>query len=559
MSKQTVIDWHSSSLFVASCSGRGASTRLDSISRQSISPDGESGSKTASKALTKAVEELGLAKSEATLLASREMVEVRTVSVPRIDSSELPDVIRFQAQRQLANMSDNWTLDFLMLPQEPGQEMQTALVCAISPANMAELAGACSAANLQLAHIALAPLEIARYVLATNSLSTAVSVVVCLSDENADLLILKSGKVILLRGTKLPSERTKVPAVVAGEVRRSLMAASSQLAATAVENVLLLATPAMAKLVEQPIGDAVGAPVSILDPTELLPTSLADREQIASESANRIFAIAGAASLATADKATVIDFADPKRRPPPKSNTVRYILAAAAALMLTAAGVSWWISSNQSLDAELAQYEQEVKDKQPLVASAKKKVAQLAEIETILDRSPNFLDEFTYLASRIPPSEKVLLGGPMCSILADGRAQILVPVAADENTTISEFEELLRDENHEVVRRDPQRIDGATGLYAWQTVETIRISGRGWSLLDDGTPARSPGGTVDSGETGSSGGKVEPAGDSESAAEEPEADVTSAESEATQPENKNKPVPDDAKQAASINNDESAA
>ena len=140
---------------------------------------------------------------------------------------------------------------------------QTALVGAISPADMTALVRACTEANLQFSHVALAPIEIARYSMASGKLTQAAHLVVCLSRDYADLLVVKAGQVVLVRGTKLPDEQEHLAKAIAGEVRRSLMAASSQLSASPISSVMLMATPQLAALTEVSIADAASAPVIV--------------------------------------------------------------------------------------------------------------------------------------------------------------------------------------------------------------------------------------------------------------------------------------------------------
>ncbi|MEO8271381.1 MAG: hypothetical protein ABI557_16790, partial [Aureliella sp.] len=135
MSKKTIIDWQRDSLLVAVGQTQAGTVTIERLSEQTIGHAASSEGKDddqllplngdAAQGLVRAIDELGLRKSDATIILSRDLVEVRTLSIPRIDAAELPDVIRFQAQRQLANMGDAWTLDYVLLPDAAGQEMHT--------------------------------------------------------------------------------------------------------------------------------------------------------------------------------------------------------------------------------------------------------------------------------------------------------------------------------------------------------------------------------------------------------------------------------------------------
>lgn len=490
MSKHIVFELHPDSLFATVCNRRGNQVSLESISQQSISDDADADARTIKQAVVQAASVLNAGKSEVTFVVARSMIEVRTVSVPRMDADELPDVIRFQAQRQLANMSDSWHLDYVMLPDEPGQEMMTALVSAMSPEKMAAIEAGCAQANMQLAHVAIAPIELARYALAAGKLGNSggvgqASLVMCLSGQQADILVLKAGNVVLVRGTKLPSEPELLSRAIVGETRRSLMAAATQLGSESISEVLLVAASELATAAEQPLADALGVPVIVVDPVELLPEGLAGREQLATQHTNRIASVAGAALHATADRKSTIDLKNPKKRAPKKKNTTTWLLAAAAGLLLLLAGVSWWITTNRALDEELLVARDTIKSKKELVEASRDKISQLAEVETFLKGSPNYLDELSYISRKIPASEQVILGGPTFSTLPNGSGQIRMPIATDSASTISEFEESLRDGKHVVKGSDSRQSSRPTDLYKWEAVETITVAGAGWDLGDD--------------------------------------------------------------------------
>ncbi len=492
MAKQIIIDWQRDSILVASCKGSGASVTVESLSEQRIGPSPNDAEGTiplngdAAQGLNRAIEELGLRKSDVTVVASREMVEVRTISVPRMDTTDLPDVIRFQSQRQLANMGDNWALDYVMLPEEPGQEMLTALVGAIAPTVLHEMEAACAQAGVQLTHVALRPLEIARFATASGKVSVGdASMVICLSAHDVDLLILNRGSVVQIRGTKLPSEASLQKQALNGELRRSLLAASSQLASKQLSSALLVAAPDLAAVMQTQIAEVLGCQVKVVDPTELLASSLPGRTQLAHTSANRLAGLAGVMNFAAADQKSRIDFKDPKKRPPPKSKTTTYLLAGAATAMLALGGIYWWTSTNRALDEDLAMLKDQIASQQGLQKSSQERIAELEEVKKFLDASPNWLDELTYIAEKIPSAEKVMFENPVFSVEADGTGVIKMPVGANSYETIEDFEASLRDESHVVAGKNSRQLPVALkGLYRWTVDETISLKGRGWNLIE---------------------------------------------------------------------------
>lgn len=475
MAKETFIDWQKDSLLVASAGGRPGNAKVDACSLKKL---GEGQAATA--VLTDAVNELNLAKTTATVVLSRGKAEVRTISVPRIDSDELPDVIRFQAQRQLANMTDSWSLDFVLLP-DVGGEMQTALVAAVSPSDMNAVNAACTAAGLQLSRVVLRPLEIARHALAHQSGLSGAALVVCVTDDEADLILTNHGKILLLRNTRLPHESDSRSKALAGEIRRSMVAASGQLGSTQVTDVILLSSGDIGSTLQAPLHEATGAQVHYLDIAESLPAD-ATSQALALDAGNRVAGICGSVALSHAAKDATIDFKNPKKRPPKKKNTLSYILGGlAAAAVLIAAG-SWWVNTNRSLTDELELLEAENESKKTLVESAKKKSQELALVEQFGKASPNYLDEFAHLASRIPEANKIILAGPTFTTLSNGDGKMTVRIAADSAESISSFEDSLRDENHIVLAREPRLSRSPTELYKWEATEQVEIRNRGWDL-----------------------------------------------------------------------------
>lgn len=465
---------------MASCAGRGSHVKLDKLSRQAYSTDGDAAQNSVTEALAAASQEVAAGKAELTVVASRDMVEMRTLSVPHMDADELPMVIRFQAQRQLANMTDNWTLDYVLLPPVPGQEMQTALVGAVAPEHIKMIESTCSGQGLQVKHIALRPIEIARFAVSHGLQASGSALVVSLSQGQADLLLLKNGQVVLLRGTKLPSEPEQLASALSGEVRRSMMAASSQLGSAQLESAMLIAPEALRAASEAAVSDACGTQLVCVDPATIVGDKVDNREQLILEGSGRLAAIAGAANLSPSDKKTSLDFKNPKKPAPKKKKTGLYVLAAAAALLVAVGGVSWWYHTNQMLDEDLAMYEAEVEGKEDPVNSARKKIAQFKEVEQFMDGSPNFLEILTYISEKMPESDKVLMGSPSFSTTSDGNTQLRALVAADSDRTLTEFGESLEDERYKVIFREPRLSERGDENYRWEATAIITVANNKW-------------------------------------------------------------------------------
>jgi len=484
VARTVVIDWQRDGLLIATGVRRGSSVVFEQVRLVSV---GESESKTvtAGQALRTAIQEMGLAKSDAIVIASREVVEIRTLSVPSVDADELPDIIRFQAQRQMANMGETWPLDYILLPNA-GHDNKVALAGAISPAHLAEIERAVVAAGMQLSRVVLRPLEIARFALVADTTSTmkeGASVVVCLTDNQADLMLLNGGAVVQLRSTRLPTDGHQIANTIVGEIKRSLVAASSQLNGVALSSALLIAPAELAGKVETAVAEAVGCNVAVFDPLVMLPSSYEGAEILTHGAANRLAAIAGVLGVPQPDKRTLIDFKNPKKRAPKEVNFTRYILACAAVgLVLLAAG-SWWYSTIGAMNQELADLKKEMADNKVKGESAVKQIAEFNEVKKVLDRSPNWLDELELISLNIPSSEKVMIYDPTFVIGANGEEMIKSKVYGISSEVISEFEDMLRDDDRFRVNSAGLSKSYAWEQYPWETTVSISFN-RGWKLLE---------------------------------------------------------------------------
>lgn len=492
MSKHIIIDWQRDGLFVAMGSRRGNTVTIDTLVTTNAGPGGSGSSTAISTQLFVLAKQLDLHKSEATVIAPREVLEFRTLTVPRGLADEVPDMVRFQAQRQMANIGDTWPLDYILLPELAGQEGLSALAATISPAHMAEIEGTCSDLGIQLTRVLARPLEIARWGVAVGNLAeTEASLVIAVSQTHADLLLVGRGSLLQVRGTRLPEDPAAKTSALVAEIRRSIMAAASDLNNQSITKILLIASPELAERVEATVAQATGASVAIIDPASLLPASLPERHDLALRSANRLAAIAGVIGNPAPDKREIIDLKNCKRREPKKARTREMALAGAALGVILLGGVSWWWSKHAALDQEISLAQAVEKAKKDELAANAKFIKQAADVDKFLAGSINWLDEIAYVAAKIPPAGDVMLTNPELSVLADNSGQIKVTVDAKDAQSISQLEVALSDKTHAVSGSGSKERPQKNGIYAWTSVESIRVTENKWDPL--AAPAKASG------------------------------------------------------------------
>lgn len=486
-----VLDWQKDSLLLARGEIKAGRVSLEALSHQEFSQSAEASDSGPKGALRRAASKLN-AKGSLTVLAARDLVELRTLQVPKIDPHDLPDMIRFQAQRQFTNMTDGWVVDFVMLPQTPEQEMQTALVAAISPNQLSEIEAACSAHGFQVERVLLRPLEVARLAARSGQISAdGCSMVVCVSQSTADILLLRNGQTVQIRSTRLPTEPDQRAAILQGEVRRSLMAGASEMEGSKLESVLLIASATVGDALVETLHQVFQSAISRLLPEELLGSGSTDasHRELADTSGFRLAGIGGAI-LASSDRHLFIDFKHPKKRPPKKKNTRTLILSAAAVATILLIAVGWYFNRIGQLNAEYENYMTELNTKSEVAKSAENRIAELRAIEQFLSASPNWLDELTYIAERMPGAGHIKLENPSFAISRDGEGIISLTVKADKATSIAAFEDSIRGPNHVVSGTGASQLLSPQGSYQWEGLSTIRAIGRGWDVSESKVATR---------------------------------------------------------------------
>lgn len=484
MSKHIIIDWQRDGLFVAMGSRRGNNVAIETFVNTG-SEGGASGSSTAiSTQLFALAKQLDLHKSEATLIAPREVLEFRTLTVPRGDADEVPDMVRFQAQRQMANIGDTWPLDYILLPDQAGQDGISALAATISPAHMAEIEGTCSDLGIHLTRVLARPLEIARWGVTAGGLASAeAALIIAVSQTHADLLLASYGSLVQVRGTRLPEDPSVMAATLVAEIRRSVMAASTFLNNHPVSKILLIAAPELAERLESSISQATNASVGIIDPASILPASLPERHELALRAASRLAAIAGVLSNVSPDRREVIDLKNCKRREPKKARVREYSLIGGIAALVLLSGIYWWWSSHAELDLQIAIAKSEEKDKKQRVEATMKTIKNRQDVDKFLAGSINWLDEMVHVSSKIPPSEEVMLSNPAFILVSDkngSSGQITVDVNAKDAATIDQLKQLVSDKEHAVTGAGPKQLENLQGTYGWTEREIIRVFSKGW-------------------------------------------------------------------------------
>src|SRR5262245_7709569 len=161
----------------------------------------------------------------------RDNVQIKLLSLPPAPADELPDMVRFQAEREFTALGEDAALDFIPLAGDE-QTPNQVLALALSPAGMTEAREVCEALGLVPDRIPVRGCAAAA--MATRAGAIAANEVVLVVNplaEEADLSVDADEKVVLLRTVRLPdpSQPDARQRALAGEIRRTIAAVRQQL------------------------------------------------------------------------------------------------------------------------------------------------------------------------------------------------------------------------------------------------------------------------------------------------------------------------------------------
>jgi hypothetical protein len=318
----------------------------------------------------------------------RSVLQWQAITLPPSPTSDLPDLVRLQAQREM-NLSDDG-VGFDFLPLEGGESSPWRVLAAnVAPAEMQRLRAVCGAAELRLARVApealgwlaLLPGESTRK--EASRLDSKTEIAVTLGADAAAIWALRRGQLCAFRrfpwSEDYDGDLEAQAEFLAGEVRRTLLtlpdAASSQ---TASVRVMAEQPASLAKTLTSRLGRAVEpAPISELaDWPKQLPEGL---------SPLALAPLVGLAKQLASGQAPLVDLLSPRRGPAPPNRTRPLALGAAAGL-LGVAVAAWSVYRNITTPlAAAAAADVELKSMERELTIRAKDESAAAEIERWLD------------------------------------------------------------------------------------------------------------------------------------------------------------------------------
>ena len=182
--------------------------------------------------LADALENHNIDRGDVLIAVGRSQVELRLLSLPQSPPDELPEMVRFQAMRQFANIGETWPLDFVPLSDAGEDGQMHVLAAAMSPEQVAQTEESCAAANLVPRRMILRPFAAASLLCRQGRAGQGgCQLLISMTSGEAELTVVSDGQVVFLRAVRLPlDDAGNVTAkALVGEVRRTMAAAQNQL------------------------------------------------------------------------------------------------------------------------------------------------------------------------------------------------------------------------------------------------------------------------------------------------------------------------------------------
>jgi hypothetical protein len=420
--------------------------------------------------------------------AGRDNVQMKLLSLPPAPPEELPEMVRFQAEREFTALGSEATLDFIPITGD-AQTPHQVLAVALSEAGMAEIRELCGPLAVEPDRVALRPCAAGALVHRAGTVDAGkVALVVNPLTDEADLTVQAGDKVYLMRTVRLPEAgqgEARQRALV-GEIRRTVAAARQQLIDRQVEEVVVCSNRTVAGELVALTGE-LEMPVTIFDPASSAPASLG-AVLVPPESLARFAAVLGMALSETDRRPPIVDFINVRRRPEPQRFTRVHALAAAAAgiAVLALAGHLWLKSVR--ISGQLADVRNEIQTLQQSRKQYESVVGSAEAVDRWLTTDVNWLDELEDFARRVRPKAFVDKDYPVNDdvvvtqltvvrpqgTLAQGGKMDLQGVAKTQ-AAVPNLESRLSDSRHRVEAGGGQQ-DSTVPGYKWGFNLTVNVA-----------------------------------------------------------------------------------
>ena len=297
----------------------------------------------------------GIGRVQTLVAVGRASIELRLLSLPPAPEAELPDLVRFRAQKEFDSLEADWPLDYLPLAGSE-EKPHDVLAAMISPELVEQIVGTCESSKLNPRRLVLRPCAAASLLLRRPSLEgERVRLLVDLLVEDADLTVLVDRDVVFMRTVRLPGQpgSNAQRQALRHEIRRTMAAVQNQLSGDVVEAIYVCGSQADRAELTDFIEEGLAQSAHVFDPFADLELS-AELHSRQPEHPGRFAPLLGMLLDEAENVSHAIDFLHPRQRPQAENPRRMLALTAVTAAVFLAGIVGHVWLGLAGLDRQIA-------------------------------------------------------------------------------------------------------------------------------------------------------------------------------------------------------------
>lgn len=394
----------------------------------------------------------------------RDNVQMQLLTLPPAPADELPELVRFQADRDFTALGSEAALDYVPISGD-AQTPNQVLAVALNSTGITEARELGQALGVETNRIPLRACASAALVHRAGLIDPDhIALVVNPLTDEADLTVQAGDRVVLMRTVRLPdaSQPESRQRALMGEIRRTMTAVRQQLADRKVEQVIVCGN----RSEFDPAGTwstDLDVPVADFDFVANAPGGLT-AQGVAPDSLARFAAVLGMALNEADRRAPIVDFANVRRKAERRPfGRVHALATAAVVIAVLAFGARLWRQLAEA-GRELDAVNLEIAAREPQVEQFSKITAQTDAIEQWLATDVVWLDELEQFARRVRPQPLADKEFPVSNDVVVTEVTMTRPAGAEaegglmdlkakakSDAAVRELEQRLRDTQHRVM------------------------------------------------------------------------------------------------------------